>query len=145
VTETIMPTAWRLPVGALAGSVLRFADCGHDEFGRHTITGDPQSGTCPVCGPMPRFLSDAELGSSWRARGSRRGAGGCIHGSGPASEASRGGAVSEQAEGKPGTIATEDVGVTLIVERSWPAPRSPDPPPASPEPGSPSGAPDPAA
>jgi hypothetical protein len=51
----------------------------------------------------------------------------------------------EQAEGKPGTVATEDAGVTLIVERSWPAQRSPDPPPASSEPGSPSGAPGPAA
>jgi hypothetical protein len=40
----------------------------------------------------------------------------------------------EQAEGKPGTVATEDAGVTLIIERHWPAPRDPDPPPPSPEP-----------
>jgi hypothetical protein len=34
----------------------------------------------------------------------------------------------EQAEGKPGTVSTEDAGVTLIVERQWPPPRSPDSP-----------------
>jgi hypothetical protein len=50
----------------------------------------------------------------------------------------------EQAEGKPGTVATEDAGVTLIVERNWPPPRSPEPPPVDPEPGSPSEAPGPA-
>jgi hypothetical protein len=38
----------------------------------------------------------------------------------------------EQAEGKPGTVSTEDAGVTLIVERLWP-PRKPEPPPESPE------------
>jgi hypothetical protein len=38
----------------------------------------------------------------------------------------------EQAEGKPGTVATESAGITLIVERKWPVP-DPDPPPEEPE------------
>ena len=29
--------------------------------------------------------------------------------------------VLEQVEGKPGTLAVEDAGITLVVERSWPA------------------------
>jgi hypothetical protein len=37
----------------------------------------------------------------------------------------------EQAEGKPWTVAAEDAGVTLIVERHWP--REPEPPPKEPE------------
>ena len=35
----------------------------------------------------------------------------------------------EQAEGKPGTASAEAAGVTLIVERYWPPPKDPEPPP----------------